>query len=360
MIPKDRRPIGPAGAVLVLALAVFVAACSPLEAMARILSDMGIFSRVERPDRSPTLEPEGYTVSWTQANLYSGHNFGDALMVWSGGAVAVLGLRGNLELQRVVAYDGTDGSPLWNAWTGVSSAIAGSPRGVLVGTRDGVVALHESLSGDIVWSTSIRGSGGVLRLAVCGDAVYTYSRPSLFVVLDLGSGTRLPPPATYQIQFPLLLDGPMIVGASSPDTLTALEAASGDVLWAAAIGATFYEQPILAESEVVVRDGRSLGSIVAIDKETGSVAWRSDHIIVSNITRLGHLVLALTTDARLVGFDLNSGEETVLASFGSEAFDLSGQDDIGGYYVAADPERGMVFVLLGDSGQLIALTQVGS
>ena len=116
--------------------------------------------------------------------------------------------------------------------------------------------------------------------------------------------------------------------------------------------------PVFTDKFVFQRTGLVLGSLLAIDRRTGQVVWKTENTVISNVVELPDRskVVYLTEDGKLLEVDESNGSQNVLAEFSSAPFMLSGSGKVGagGYELALDQSNGILFVLLGDSRQLFA------
>ena len=65
----------------------------------------------------------------------------------------------------------------------------------------------------------------------------------------------------------------------------------------------------------------------------------------------------MTYEGNLLTVDQDSAQETRLAEFSHTPFILNGEQDVGGYELAYDDSLNMLFILLGDSRQLVAIQE---
>lgn len=96
--------------------------------------------------------------------------------------------------------------------------------------------------------------------------------------------------------------------------------------------------------------------LYAISKENGSLIWKKEIDVVSNIATNGTDVYVLTIDGSLLLLDQETGQEIRKIEISPTPFVVHDPNvTIGGYYVAVDSTNNVVAFTLGDSCQLVAL-----
>jgi outer membrane protein assembly factor BamB len=134
--------------------------------------------------------------------------------------------------------------------------------------------------------------------------------------------------------------------------VTALDADSGSVAWAADLGEGVATTPGVGDDLVVV--GTLDGAIVALDQADGSERWRtqaSSEVIAAPAVRDG-LVVARSHDGRLFGLSADSGERRWVFDRGVPLLSLRGNGApvIDGDTVYVGYDNGKVFALRAEDG----------
>ena len=107
--------------------------------------------------------------------------------------------------------------------------------------------------------------------------------------------------------------------------------------------------PLFSGNIIYYRTQESKASIYAIDQSTGAFLWKTKPNIISNIAASPNRVYFLTKDGYLYGVRARDAKVEVYVQFSGNEFTNGTVNPI-----AYDPVTKNVFVLLQDSGQLIA------
>ncbi len=116
--------------------------------------------------------------------------------------------------------------------------------------------------------------------------------------------------------------------------------------------------PVFAQDTIFVRTGTTGGRVYAVDRATGTVIWEtgSDTMIISNVAASDNRVYYFTYDGKLLGVNAKTGaiEKSVVFS-PQDFYPLTPERPM--FEVAYDPETHMVFLILGNSAQMIAFEE---
>ncbi|MCX6071646.1 MAG: PQQ-binding-like beta-propeller repeat protein [Chloroflexi bacterium] len=177
------------------------------------------------------------------------------------------------------------------------------------------------------------------------------------MVIGPGSGERLDAPDLASPMAILNIDHSSVY----IDSMKSVSLDDGRVEWAVSLSEGVRENPVFLPQSILIRTGEQSGHVYSIDRNTGALRWQLAREVVSNISLSGGWVYFLEEDGHLIRLDAGSGEEEVLGTFEGAPFMLPPSSGMpaGGYYVSAADELGMVFVLLGDSEELVALSHSG-
>lgn len=195
-------------------------------------------------------------------------------------------------------------SPLWTATLAdfTLGPLAADESRVIVATRDGSVQALDRTSGALLWR--IEGRGGLLG-----------SGPGVIVTRGSdGTVSRLRPrsgEAVWRAQtgvqgsLPPVVDGDMILVAGNG--ISALEAASGRILWSVPPGAIASTVPVPAGARIVL--GETDGTLRCRDRATGVSLWthrlRSAPLAAPLVAE--RRVFLGTTDRQLLTLGLDRG-----------------------------------------------------
>ena len=186
---------------------------------------------------------------------------------------------------RVLALSPADGHVLWSFATGDAVLAAPVLAGgrVIAGSYDKSVYALDAASGALLWK---RDTGGrvVSTPAVADGRVIVGNRIYDLLALDERTGE----PAWTRYQWGTWVessasarDGVAYVGSSDGACVSAWDALSGRPLWLTDVLGWSWGQPAVTEDRVYAGSSASVGypvpmvgSVVAMDRRTGEVAWR--------------------------------------------------------------------------------------
>lgn len=297
------------------------------------------------PSRTHTPENlSGMDVLWLRSNVYAEQNNLTPMMVASKGKVLIIdGL-------RIVGLDGLNGEELWHRHDQFSAtALTAAPDAFYVGYSGVPHVMKFKPSGDIIWSQYLNGRG-LGPLYIVGNEVQVSTAPFIFTVLDKENGQM-----KYQ------KEGDDIYITTPDETfmpqIQAIETGTEKVIWQRFdLDRELFLPPIFLEDRILVRTGKTLGSIYTLDRFTGETLWKTDDNIISSIaySPLTKKVYALTREGQLLAIDIFSGKQSIITEFSNTPFVLNGEENVGGYEIAFDDSTQNLYVLLGDSRQLFA------
>ncbi len=269
---------------------------------------------------------------------------------------------------RLQALDASTGQLLWQAGTddgnddnlSYEQSMAAN-RGRLFIAVDWNIRAYDLSNGRLLWRTpgSLPGHTGYDIYPV-GDKLTVYSTgyimgkrtdTDVFSVYNPATGELLERTEGEETgEGPLLWRTAQMNYRDDCRRLSAVDRASGNVIWQVAIKACidFWPEAVDAEMFFTSRDGE----LFALDITTGSVLWRYPKTCYSNSAVMGGIVYAIRADGILVGINPKTGSEVGTIEFSP------GSDGDGGvptYWVAADGKR--LFAYFGDSQELIAFSQ---
>lgn len=197
-----------------------------------------------------------------------------------------------LEPGRVVTIDGRSGQPRWTWSTGglqQLSLLDGFGTSPVAITNDALLGLDD-LEGKQTWTTPVPD----LRAAVLSEATRTVvaidgSGAVAGVNADTGavawtSQLALPRDATVRMfaresdgQVIVVIDPPLADDGSRTPRIVGISPESGEVRWVHLYRSTIERRDLVLAGDVLMLVGtQTLGTIAAIDVDTGGIAWQRD------------------------------------------------------------------------------------
>ena len=291
---------------------------------------------------------------WSTKDVYVIWNKFDATLSARDGEVCFLGDSSLHQDKLLFCLDGQTGELLWKTESGIHSALEVTSDGVFVTYNSPAEAKkYDRETGIVEWSRSLGGSGSYYFYVV-DNRLQISTNPSKIIVLDFdgnlikefNSGTT-----TY-----LSVHDETFIRLNG---LVSMDTNTSEVKWEFRDMDNLFDfMPYFSEDKIFVRTGLQLGSVYALDRKSGVLLWETSGII-SNVVHSSshHSIYALRKDGKLVAFDDKTGNEQIVASFTSVPFILAGNEKVGGYQIAYDEDNAMLFLSLGDSGQLFAFKE---
>jgi len=304
----------------------------------------------------------GLSEIWSLTNIYTEQADYMPKMVASAGKVLFVGSMSNAEEHRLICLDGSSGEVVWERGDpehkepGRLSAISSIPLGLYTGyTGVPSVKKLDLSTGHVLWSQSLPGRG-LLYMFVIGNEVQVSTTLEWFSKLNAENGEVIEKIHDRGI---LISTSQITVSPILMNELQAEETATGKLIWRVSLDRELRMAPLFTEDVIYLRSGRTMGSLYAVQRSTGNILWKTDNIVISNITISPSKKLAyvLTRDGKLLGIDTDSGVITTLIEFSNGPFALNGEDIVGGYELAYDQTTRSLFILLGDSRQLFAFKE---
>lgn len=216
----------------------------------------------------------------------------------------------------------------------------------------GGIAAYEVGSGEILWSQPIPGTRDINSLVASNSTISIDggSRSDDYYLLDTQTGEIISTLAKSTHGLPM--PGANVNMAywydneSNPQAPDVVNIAT----WAKKFEQIF-QPPILTEHAILIRrePGKKPGSVASLDKNSGEIIWETPNNVISNVATNGVAAFFLTSSAKLIVLDIETGEEIGFVNFSNADF---APDRTQSYFVAANENQ--VFVFLGDSNQLFA------
>ncbi|MBB6065235.1 outer membrane protein assembly factor BamB [Pseudoxanthomonas broegbernensis] len=233
-------------------------------------------------------------------------------VVYAGGADGVLH-----------AVDAVTGAPRWSfAGEGrIRHAVAVDPGSVYVAFESGDVHALDRASGQERWRYALGGQAAA-DLLVHDGKVYASGRNAYLHAIDAASGQR-----AWRQNFwtswidsaPVISDGTLYIGSSDMRRVSAIDPASGRVLWRTDVLGQTWGTPLVLGERVVVGAAaaapyflRHEAGLAVLDRRSGALLARlalpeghgHQWGIAGNVSRSGDTLVAADIEGRLMGFDL--------------------------------------------------------
>jgi outer membrane protein assembly factor BamB len=314
-------------------------------------------STVRRADETPHEYPAGVTQVRWRTQIHEHGLFEPRPEECASGAIVgdrlVIGSRGG----KAVALALSDGQILWSTPVtgGIDSQARydGTHHQVYLGTDDGFIYAVDPQDGKVRWS--YKGRGAVERLPeLGGDAVYFSTSSDRIIALDPRSGKSLwqyerEPPEGFTIHGhagPRLSRG-IVYSGFSDGYLVALNAGTGDIVWARSLAAASEQYVDVDATPAVLGDDTVLaasysGGLYALNAGNGEVRWRLNVEGASGVQVVGkNLFFAAPRDGLTA---LSSSGDVLWRQGLAEAGDLTPPLGIGPLLVFSATRSGLFIV----------------
>jgi outer membrane protein assembly factor BamB len=269
---------------------------------------------------------------WVRPEVFIEVSWGDINLSSSDGRVIILGSLDIGESGSVNALDVVNGEPVWKADPIPPSTLFVNQNELYVGEAGGGsrITSYDLETGELRWSRIFLISSGVESLIVYKNQLHAYIAPNIHKVLNTSNGKTV---------FSILSEFPPFIDST-------------------VCGET-YQIPVYTDDTIYYRTGKGLemGKVCAVDITTGELRWKSDLNVVSNVIATDDEVFILVESGDLIALNPATGKEifTLEVSFSNKPFILySPKVEVGGYFVAYNPEKNILLTYLGDSRQLFA------
>jgi outer membrane protein assembly factor BamB len=314
-------------------------------------------STVRRADQPAREYPAGVTQVRWRTQIHDHGLFEPRPEECASGAIVgdrlVIGSRGGKAMALALA----DGQILWS--TPVTGGVDSEARydasheQVYLGTDDGFIYAVDPQDGKLRWS--YKGRGAVERLPeLGGDAVYFSTSSDRIIALDPRSGKALwqyerEPPEGFTIHGhagPRLARG-IVYGGFSDGFLVALNAGTGDIVWARSLAAASEQYVDVDATPAVLGDDLVLsssysGGLYALAASSGEVRWRLNVEGASGVQVVGkNLFFAAPRDGLTA---LSSGGDVLWRQGLADAGDLTPPLGVGPLLVFSASRSGLFIV----------------
>lgn len=302
-----------------------------------------------------TIPASNFEKIWEQTTYTMQNDYMPPLGAASG-KVCYLGATTNQDTHDVSCLDGQTGQLIWQESSDGASKILVTDNSVYLARSGGLTGVGRLgiEDGSLVWYQSVKGSG-IEYASVFNNELQILAVPNRLFGLEIASGEVIKQYAEGSHAF-LQTNSETFI---SQPRFSSTSNQTGETLWVTALGDVLLQLPIVLEDVILARTGRVQGTAYGVNRETGDVLWKTSNNIISNIaySPIGQQAFVLDKDGNLKAINVHSGKEEILLQFSSIPFVLNGEKIVGGYELAYDDGTNMLFVLLGDSRQLIAFQE---
>ncbi len=288
---------------------------------------------------------------WSVNEVYAQQNDFQPMMSASSGLVCVLGDLIYPPQNEFTCLNSADGTMAWQKPMKVPTGILMDSNGIYV-SYGGITGISKfDHTGKLNWNLSLI-EDLVKYIYLYNNQLELFLLPEKFMVLDNDNGSQIS-----------AVDGKRIIYSTGTERFVinySLESRSldlKDLNWQLDISSNNIRlAPLFTDNLILIRTGRVIGTLLAVDRATGQIHWKTENAIVSNIVYwpTKSTLFALTKSGELLKINIDNGEQSVLLSFSPRPFVLNGDAIVGGYELALDESNNILFILLGDSRQLFA------
>lgn len=253
------------------------------------------------------------------------------------------------------AYDANSGERLWEKPTDLPALLATYEAKLYLGLYD-KVEVYEGNTEESDEEIVMPEAGNILSIYPSQDRLFVYGGSGKFFTYDMTTKSVSSIASDFVTRSFLVEEG--ILYFHKGKTLGALDIRGNVSVWEVDIQEPF-TNPNFSDDMIFIRTGNPInpGSIYAIDKNSGNIAWKKNINVISNLEVKDHHLFFMVEDGHLFILDRNSGEEVARFEFKVESFTTSPlRDTIGGYYVTFDSENKIIYSSFGDSCQIFAIS----
>jgi outer membrane protein assembly factor BamB len=272
---------------------------------------------------------------WVRSDVYVETSWEAIRVVASKGKVFIYGSLDINKSSSIIALDGPSGDLVWQTTPIPPSTLFANQGGLYVGEAGGGsrTVSFDADNGKIIWSRNFPNSSGVECLFVFNDKLHEFLGTGKHVILNPINGTKVSSLTTDVPPF-----------------------------YSSTVCGQIYQPPVYMGDTIYFRNGRGLelGQVCNVDIYSGDVRWKTDIDIVSNVISTNTLLFFLEENGDLSVVNRDTGQviPDKAISFDKKPFILyNARREVGGYFLASDPQSNILFVYLGDSRQLFAFQE---
>jgi outer membrane protein assembly factor BamB len=254
---------------------------------------------------------------------------------------------------ELTALDATNGRELWTA--DADMRITGGPgvgeNSVLIGSGEGDVLAYDAATGEEQWHSRV--SSEILSAPIRSEGVVAVrTNDGKLFGLDGNTGKRLwiydrtVPSLTLRGTSAPLAAGGAVVAGFDAGKLAALELRSGRLLWETSVatsrGRSELERMVDIDSEPMIVDGiiyvaTFQGQLAAIHPDGGRILWNREVSSYAGLAADDNYIYISTDDSHVVAMDRSTGS-TAWRQEKLHARQITGPAAIGDYLVVGDLE----------------------
>lgn len=302
---------------------------------------------------NPTSE---FEVIWSRGGIYTIQLASSKLMDANSELVCFIGaMKNDGQSESINCLNPLNGELLWQKSNNTSANILIYKDGVYVDSNGMPGVEKYDLNGMLLWTQRLKGTG-VVNLYIFDGNLQVLVVPKKLVELNLSDGS-IAQELSEGFKAFIKTDRETII---YEDGVKFLSTDMKNVIWHNnQLDRSLWMAPVLLSDTILLRTGKVRGSVYALDRKTGTMLWKTSDNIISNIaySETKKTIYLLTLEGSLIAVNQISGEEKHLAQFTSTPFILNGEQQVGSYDLAFDDSLNMLFLILGDSRQLIAFQE---
>ena len=263
---------------------------------------------------------------WSQ-EVFTGHVVTQKKLAATDGIVFFIGSLSQSDRGGLIALDGESGKMLWQVED--AHSLDATPAGVFVEYTSYVHAYNPH-TGDELWSKRLPGARNVAYLYFINDELYINTTGSyVYYRLDAQTGEVLERSL-----------GNSIFTDFDPWIFSHLPAIIENTIYFWKVGAV----------------STPASSILAVSRDSDQVLWKSEDNVISNVAATATRVYFVTYDDELQVLDGSTGDPIVALQIEPSInfFDREIDSVSDGYQLAVDPDKQLLYLILGDSNQMFA------
>ncbi len=281
------------------------------------------------------IHNESWKTLWVRSDVYIETSWDYISLAASPAKVFIYGSADIDNARSIIALDGLSGDLVWQSNPIPPSTLFADQEGFYVGEAGGgsrILSLNLD-NGQIRWSRNFPKSSGVESLLVYNDTLNVFFGTDKHIILN---------PETGENVFPLPINSPPFYKST--------------------ICGNIYQPPLYIGDTIYYRNNRGLelGQACNVDISSGDLRWKTDISIVSNVVSTSTSLYFLDENVGLSVVNGNTGQinSSKGIRFDNTPFILyDARREVGGYFLARDPQSNLLFVYLGDSRQLFAFQE---
>lgn len=253
---------------------------------------------------------------------------------------------------KILALDTQSGKVLWQRGAVRPASIITSKTQLYTTLYDKIEIIDPS-TGNLIKEIRFDKVGNIYYLFATEQNLYAFSQSGRNLAYNFADGTyTLTEPFLGYTSF-ITEDG--ILFYSEGGTYKAREVETQSIQWEYPLPEFVKGHPLFTDNMIIIV--AETGNIYGLDKKDGTLLWKANTHIISNIAVNKSKLYYLANDGYLKVLDLNTGLEIAKVEFAPTPFQLIDPSAenilIGAYNLWADSDNDILTVSLGDSCQLM-------